>query len=457
LDFCWSAFPTLLELIKTDFPEATLEYFALETFRGASFLDLLYNMLQILEYQGSVKIVEDFVRDILPHSQPYDIHLRHSLKILCGFGIAPDLLWSIIRPVPFDDNDDKLQQRGFEMLEWILPLLRQIDEIPAAVFDTILTNFFFVKLTASRPACQSASDTAKFLATKNPELTLGIVDRDLEKFCKVNLVGVVVVLEATNAKRPIIDYLPDWADFSLLSRSALIEKVVQFNVGPPGNLGAIVRLADDAGISKAARGRLWELIEKSGVTAEVLRENAVVNKYKLSHKVAFMTSDAAMVVAALNSWRAALAVRGKVDLRPVANLLFGKRFMPKDATKGIKASEAEGYRVVCTTKFVPAALVTCAKEIRGEGVDEGMKMFAVVVARLLDFVNDVLQDPKEQPVPVEELDVLTGAIKVIAELNFEFQKEPVRRLVEALGREEVIDKLQYQRAGELLAVASLLV
>jgi hypothetical protein len=171
-----------------------------------------------------------------------------------------------------------------------------------------------------------------------------------------------------------------------------------------------------------------------------------------------MTSDAAMIVAALNSWRAALAVRRKVDLRPVADLLFNKSFLPKEATKGIKASEAEGYRVACSRKFVPAAMIACAKEIGCEEVaQKGMKTFGVFVARLLDFVNDVLQDPKEKATPVDHLDLLTGSLKVIAELNLDFQKAPVRKLVEALGREGVAEKWQYQGAAELLTVASLLI
>jgi hypothetical protein len=86
-------------------------------------------------------------------------------------------------------------------------------------------------------------------------------------------------------------------------------------------------------------------------------------------------------------------------------------------------------------------------------ISEWLEGHLVPIERRLRFINDVLEDPKEGGLKMEELDPLFDDFELISELQPEFDLGLIRTFIERMENPEISDKIKYGKLEEVLNLA----
>jgi hypothetical protein len=476
LDLLLGLLPKARDIIAADFPSPGSEVLPPDSYRAAELLDLIHIVLLVLELKDPSPPLEDFFRQILPHTHPYDAHIKILVRIAAFTGISADLFFALFKPVPFDGQDDRVVQRGLALFDFFLVLFKAVTEVPSSVIDVILTSFIFVPLKTRSDSSSTTRHIITLLIAKNRSAVLTCLDSNFDTFASMSLPWAVVVLEEAKEQRSVIKYWTGGSSTGApLTGGGFITSLLAVHCGPVENIDKLVEIVDHADTPRDAREAAWRLLEASAPPSEQILRTTVVNVRKLSRKAKLWLTlpvedrDLFLLIASLNSFKALdLAfdvIRDHLLEEKNVELILKGTSTRKSAVTPVKAGCVRHlpnyWPILCKKKIRSGALIRYGKAVEEVfGREKLLRFFAgfsVGVSRNLAYVTEVLTAPKEKALCPDDLDTFIHTFSVIHELGLDINRTQVAQLIAAVTNPDIIAKLEYPNAPELVAIASSLI
>jgi hypothetical protein len=469
--------PHARDAIASDFPSPGYEMDHIEKYRALDFLDLIRALLRALNHTDPLPEIDTFFREIMPHTQAYDPHVKALLEIASITGIEDDLVFAQIRRVPFDRDDRRHIKRGISCLFLLLPLLKKASTLPYEVADVMTSCFIFTDLPPFADFLKIAVDALVVLVEKNPRATMALVDANTADFARVSISWLAMILELAHEQRPILKYWRTGLWHSGFTNSAkLITTLMAVHTTgldvPPTN--QILDVIDHPEAPKEARKAAWELLRVAQVSASLIFRRTCVTAFSLERKARLALQlppedrDRCLLLLSLNSFRAldvALPViREKLVSEDIAEPILKGSLNPRHACWTWTADDTKKLTSiwgVLTKKKIHAAPVirygkAVAEAIGQEKLAEFFAWFPRSVGRKLEYVVAVLASPKEGALEAKELDHFIDDFEIIRELRLTIDRLAVEKLVAALENPEIVTVLRYEGAPAVAAAAKTL-
>jgi hypothetical protein len=473
---CLGMLPRAMALIKADFPPHSDAFFPVTAYRAVELLEAIWHLMSATHNTSHITEVESFFVDLLEFSQPYDPHIRAALRIL---GDSP---WaaSVIRPIPNGDNS--FVNRASQLFEFLVPAVKHAGHIDSEKIAIFAASFSFASRTVI-PNFSLVREFTEYLTELDPEAVLRVLDADFDRFAAQNLAMVTIVLEKSNAYRPLLDHLSVSDDFSIFNEDELWQRCLKFHSGPVIDPLGFFFNFQQARLTKTTRHMCFDVIDTLPFTEASLREKTCVTHCCLARKAALVMSLRTareghdLLIMARNSYKA-LSVLFDFLIQihpteflsePIARDILSKSHYtnphPPFVLKGPPSPEppvnkggriAWVWQLTSVRKLIAGPYIRYAKTVipilGKEKVLGFMAGHLIEIERSIRFLIDVLGDLRENGLDPTDFEGLFEGMKIMAELKPEFDRELLQRFAELLQSPEISARYEFPRREELIGL-----
>jgi hypothetical protein len=464
-----AALPDLLAKLQTDFtPMPPLPVDA-DRCRADAAIEMCAKMHKALGLTELHPEFLSFVNSLVSVVQPYDAHVGSIFE--SSEFLPVDLVWQFMAPIP----SEAFIAPAISHLPAIAKFVKRQTEAPADKIAVFLQIFACV--TRSRDF-DLVVEVAEHLVTVNKEAVVAIVFSDLARHCLANVELVSLILAKAEMRAPILDFL---ASAQRRDTRALMHCLAAHE-GPIDKVEELAHLIDES--AGEARRALWPLLIANGLTPEYAlyefnttrhglgrKAQLVAQLGTISEALGFLKISGLASPEALNAGFDVLSKSGDEQYTSewYAEILLGAPSVRRQRYTGIQRdTEKQGFKntqqeletmfgAAVRRRWLPGGYPKYLRFVRPILGEEKLRRFAVLITTPLKSkvrgLADVLADPGDEPFEAKFIDKVLAGLQLVEAGGLDYDKEAVRKIAECLGKEEIKQKLKYERVEELLQLA----
>jgi len=260
----------VLLVIQKDFPKNSHDFVPIDKFRANNLLDVLGILIKLLPDKSSIDFSPfiEFSHHIHNHCQPYDLHIKACLRI---FHILKDYEMDdfIIKTcVSLDMCDNAVYNRAQSCLEFLVPLLDSII-IPNQTIELLLSYFVFAPSLCFSYKLKELLTLTETLSKNYRKFVLHILDKHFDVACKNHISLVIIILEISGEKRPILDsILMNSSGMQSLGLDEIFSRGIKVSTNVLLNKTLFVNSLNISLISEKTKILIWEKIEEIQIPFE---------------------------------------------------------------------------------------------------------------------------------------------------------------------------------------------